>query len=387
MTEPAPRPDRAPTSAPPPSPAPRAAAAGLPDGLVTTAAFAWRVLLVLAAVVVVSFVLLQLRLVVIPLVLGAAVAGLLFRQVDWLSGHRLPRSAAALLVTLGWTAIVLGVITFVGFGVSSQADDLSTSVADGITRLREYLGTFGVDEVQLAELQESAAASLRENQQALTTGAVTGAVIVAEVLAGFFLFVVVLFFFLRDGRSMWSWVLDRLPDRRRTTIDAGGRAALTTLAAYLRGTGIIAAVDAVAIGIALLVLGVPLVLPLALLVFLGAFIPVVGSALAGSVAVLVALVTEGPVTAGLVLVAVVVIQQVEGDVLAPVVFGRALSLHPLVVVVALTGGAVVGGILGAAASVPLVAAVWAVVRAVAPGVSPDPPPQEEGPGAVGPATS
>lgn len=361
--------------------------AGLPGGLVTAAAFAWRVLLVLAAVVVVSLVLLQLRLVVIPLVLGAAVAGLLFRQVDWLSGHRLPRSAASLLVTLGWTAFVLGIITFVGFGVSSQADDLTASVGEGITRLREYLGTFGVDQIRLAELQESAAASLQENQQALTTGVVTGAVIVAEVLAGFFLFVVVLFFFLRDGKAMWSWVLDRLPDRNRTTVDAGGRAALTTLAAYLRGTAIIAAFDAVAIGIALLVLGVPLALPLALLVFLGAFIPVIGSALAGSVAVLVALVTEGPVTAGLVLVAVVVIQQVEGDVLAPVVFGRALSLHPLVVVVSLTGGAVVGGVLGAAASVPLVAAAWAVVRAVKPDVSDAPPPQEDGPGAVGAATS
>lgn len=359
----------------------------LPTGLVVTAAFAWRVLLVLAAVVVVSFVLLQVRLVVIPLVLGAAVAALLFRQVDWLSARRLPRSAASLLVTFGWTAVVLGLITFVGFGVSAQADELTQSVGDGITRLREYLGSLGIDEVRLAELQQTAAASLQENQQTLTTGAVTGAVIVAEVLAGFFLFVVILFFFLRDGRSMWSWVLDRLPDRRRSDIDAGGRAALTTLAAYLRGTAIIAAFDAVAIGVALLVLSVPLVLPLALLVFLGAFIPVIGSALAGSVAVLVALVTEGPVTAGLVLVAVVIIQQIEGDVLAPVVFGRALSLHPLVVVVALTGGAVVGGILGAAASVPFVAAVWAVVRAVRPEVSDAPPPQDDGPAAVGAATS
>jgi predicted PurR-regulated permease PerM len=346
----------------------------VPAGLATTAAFAWRALVLIVAAFVVGYLVIRLRLVVIPLVLGAAVATLLYRQVDWLSAHRVPRAAASLLVSLGWTAVVLGAIVFVGFGVSAQADELVASVNEGIARLRDYLGTLGIDEQRLAQLQESATEALRQNQQALTTGVVTGATIVAEVLAGFFLFIVVLFFFLRDGSRMWQWILDRLPDRARDDVDGGGRAALTTLGGYLRGTAIIAAVDAVAIGLALLLLGVPLVLPLALLVFLGAFIPVIGSTIAGIVAVLVALVTEGPVTAGLALVAVVVVQQVEGDVLAPIVFGRALSLHPLVVIVALTGGAVVGGVLGAAASVPLVAAAWAVIRAVRPQVTDEPPP-------------
>lgn len=323
--------------------------------------FSWRLLVIAAALALVSLVLLNLRLVVIPLILGAAVAALLTRQVGWLS-RRLPRSLAALLVTAGWLAAVAALISLVGAGVSGQVDDVTTSIDGGLERLRELLGSIGLDENQLAQLQASAASSLSANRDRLTAGVITGAVLVAELLAGFALFTVVLFFFLRDGAGMWAWTLARLPAHRRNEVDAGGRAALNTLAAYLRGTALIALADAVAIGLALLILGVPLVLALALLVFLGAFIPVVGSALAGSVAVLVALVTEGPVTAALVLVAVVVVQQVEGDVLAPVVFGRALSLHPLVVVVALTGGAVVGGLLGAAASVPLVAAGWAIVR-------------------------
>jgi predicted PurR-regulated permease PerM len=349
----------------------------VPGGLATAAAFAWRLLLVVAAAYVVGYVLLRVRLVVIPLVLGAAIAALLYTQVDWLHRHRLPRALGALLVTLGWTLGLIGALVLVGMTVADDVDELTAGISGGLERLREYLASLGVDALRLSQLQASATEALRENRQSLTTGVVTGATLVAEFLAGFFLFVVVLFFLLRDGRGIWSWVIDRLPDDKRHPVDAAGRAALTSLAAYLRGTAIIASVDAIVIGIALALLGVPLVLPLALLVFLGAFIPVVGSSIAGAVAVLVALVAQGPVTAGLALIAVVVVQQVEGDVLAPVVFGRALSLHPLVVVVSLTGGAVVGGVLGAAAAVPLVAAGWAVVRALRPDVSPDPPPQED----------
>ena len=349
----------------------------VPGGLATAAAFAWRLLLVLTATYVVGYVLLQLRLVVIPLVRGAALAALLYPQVDWLERQRLPRSLAALLVTLGWTLGLLAGLALVGVTVSDDVDELVAGISGGLERLREYLDGLGIDALQLSRLQAQATDALRENQQSLTTGVLTGATLVVEFLAGFFLFVVVLFFLLRDGRGMWSWLLDRMPVDKREPVDNGGRAALTSLASYLRGTAIIASVDAVVIGIALALLGVPLVLPLALLVFLGAFIPVVGSSLAGAVAVLVALVAQGPVTAGLALLAVVVVQQVEGDVLAPIVFGRALSLHPLVVVVSLTGGAVVGGVLGAAAAVPLVAAGWAVLRAVRPQVSPDPPPQED----------
>ena len=315
-----------------------------------------------------------LRLVILPVVLGAAVAALLVRQVDWLSRDRVPRSAAALFVTLGWTAVVLTAVGLVAAGVSGQVAQVGESLQGGLAQLRDYLGDLGINREQLASLQQSATESLNDNREVLTSGVISGATLLAEFLVGAFLFVVVLFFFLRDGRAMWVWVVARQPEAHAAAIDASGRAALLTLAAYLRGTAVIALADATLIGLALLLLGVPLVLPLSVLVFLGAFIPVVGSVVAGSVAVLVALITEGPVTAGLALLAVVVVQQVEGDVLAPLVFGRALSLHPLVVVVALTGGAVLAGVLGAAVSVPLVAAAWAVIRVVRPSVSDEPEP-------------
>jgi predicted PurR-regulated permease PerM len=298
----------------------------------------------------------------------------LVRQVDWMSRKRVPRSAAALIVTLGWTAVVLTAVGLVAARVSGQIDQVGESLQGGLARLRDYLGDLGINREQLASLQQSATESLTDNREVLTSGVISGATLLAEFLVGVFLFVVVLFFFLRDGRAMWAWVVARQPEAHAAAIDASGRAALVTLAAYLRGTAVIALADATLIGLALLLLGVPLVLPLSVLVFLGAFIPVVGSVVAGSVAVLVALITEGPVTAGLALLAVVVVQQVEGDVLAPLVFGRALSLHPLVVVVALTGGAVLAGVLGAAVSVPLVAAAWAVIRVVRPSVSDAPAP-------------
>lgn len=315
-----------------------------------------------------------LRLVILPVVLGAAVAAVLVRQVDWMSRKRVPRSAAALIVTLGWTAVVLTAVGLVAARVSGQIDQVGESLQGGLARLRDYLGDLGINREQLASLQQSATESLTDNREVLTSGVISGATLLAEFLVGVFLFVVVLFFFLRDGRAMWAWVVARQPEAHAAAIDASGRAALVTLAAYLRGTAVIALADATLIGLALLLLGVPLVLPLSVLVFLGAFIPVVGSVVAGSVAVLVALITEGPVTAGLALLAVVVVQQVEGDVLAPLVFGRALSLHPLVVVVALTGGAVLAGVLGAAVSVPLVAAAWAVIRVVRPSISDTPAP-------------
>lgn len=349
------------------------------DRLARPAALSARLLLIVAAALVVGYVLLRLRLLVLPLALGAAVASLLVRQVDALSRKRLPRSAAALVVTLGWNALVLGLIGLVAAGVSGQVDELTASVEGGLTELRALLGDLGIDEQQLADLQASATQALSDDQGSLTAGLVSGATLVGELVAGYFLFVVVLFFCVRDGRELWAWLLRRMPGSTRDGLDRGGSAALATLADYLRGTAIIAFVNAVLIGLALLGLGVPLVLPLALLVFLGAFIPVVGSTVAGGVAVLVALVTEGPGTALLALAAVVVVQQVEGDVLAPIVFGRALSLHPLVVVLALTGGAVVGGVLGAAVSVPLVAAGWAVARAVHPELSDAPVPQAAAP--------
>jgi putative heme transporter len=338
----------------------------VPEGLKVAAGIAWRLLLLALVGLLLGYVALRLRLVVIPFLLAIALASILWGQTSRLA-RVLPRSLAALVVTLGSTSVLGGLVYLVVEAVRDQYDELVESTSAGLDEVQDLLGGFGVDRARLDELQEQAVQALSDNQDRITAGVLSGASVLAEVVAGLLLTVVLLFFCLRDGRSMWEWAV-RLVPRAGATIDVGGRAALGTLSAYLRGTAILGAFDAVFLGLALVLLGVPLAVPLAALVFLGGFIPLVGATLTGAVAVLVALVTEGPVTAGLVLLAVVVVQQVESQVVAPVVLGRTLELHPVAVTASLTAGAVLGGVLGAAASVPLVAALWAVVRALRPDV-------------------
>jgi len=335
----------------------------VPHGLVVAAGVAWRLILLAVAGVVVGLVLLRLRLVVIPFVVAVALAAILRGQTAQLA-RVLPRSLSALVVTLSSTTLLGTVVWLVVRSVRDQYDELATQTTAGLVRVQDLLVDLGVERPRLEELQQQAVAALSDNQERITAGVLSGATVLAEVVAGLVLTVVLLFFCLRDGRQMWEWTVRQVPRAVCTQVDVGGRAALGTLAGYLRGTAVLGAFDAVGIGLALLLLQVPLAVPLAALVFLGGFVPLVGATLTGAVAVLVALVANGPVTAGLVLVAVAVVQQVESQVVAPVVLGRTLELHPVAVTASLTAGAVLGGVLGAAASVPVVAALWAVVRAL-----------------------
>ena len=328
------------------------------------AGLAWRLLLLLAVGLLLGLVALRLRLVVLPLLLAVALAAILDGQTRALA-KVLPRSVAALLVTLSATVLLGSSIFLVVRAVTDQWDDLVASTALGVDEVQDLLARVGLDRSQLEDLQVQAVSALQDNQERITAGLLSGAGIVAELATGLLLTVVLLFFCLRDGRQMWTWSVHQVP-RIGAQVDLAGRAALGTMAGYLRGTAILGTFDAVLIGLALLVLGVPLVVPLAALVFLGGFVPLVGATLTGAVAVLVALVTEGPLTAWLVLLAVVVVQQVESQAVAPVVLGRTLELHPVAVTTSLTAGAVLGGVLGAAISVPLLAALWAVVRALRP---------------------
>jgi putative heme transporter len=327
---------------------------------VVAAGVAWRVLLLALAGGLVGLIALRLRLVVVPFVIAVALTAILWRQTTQLA-RVMPRSLAALVVTLSATTVLGGAIYLVVRAVWAQWDELVESTSAGIEEVQDLLARLGVDRNRLEELQQQAVDAVQDNQDRITAGVLSGASVLAEVVVGLILTVVILFFCLRDGSAMWAWAVRQIP-QLGARVDLGGRAALGTLAGYLRGTAILGAFDAVFIGLALVLLGVPLAVPLAALVFLGGFIPLVGATLTGAVAVLVAFVANGPVTAGLVLLAVVVVQQVESQVVAPVVLGRTLELHPVAVTVSLTAGAVLGGVLGAAASVPLVAALWAVVR-------------------------
>jgi predicted PurR-regulated permease PerM len=267
-----------------------------------------------------------------------------------------PRALAAFTMLLVGLGVVAGIITLVIERFSAGFSDLAKQVSAGIGQVQTFVvRTFPITKGQLVDAVGQFQQKLVDNQGSIASGALTTAATVGEVITGFFLALFTLFFFLKDGRSIWLWLIGLLPQDSRAYIDEAGRRSWRTLISYVRATAIVALVDAVGIGIGLWILGVPLVIPLAALVFLGAFIPILGSFLAGSVAVLVALVTGGPVAALIALGIVVLVMQLEGHVMQPLLLGRAVRVHPLAVVLSIAAGLLIGGIFGALIAVPIVA--------------------------------
>jgi predicted PurR-regulated permease PerM len=252
--------------------------------------------------------------------------------------------------------VVSGIVTLVVNQFVAGFPDLADQVSQGITRIQSFVvSTFPITRGQLEQAVQEAQDALVSNQETLATGALTTATTVGHVVTGMILALFTLFFFLKDGRSIWLWLVGLFPGDARAYVDEAARRSWRTLISYVRATVVVALVDAIGIGVGLAILGTPLVIPLAALVFLGAFIPIIGSFLAGSVAVLVALVSQGPVQALIALGIVVGVMQLEGHVLQPLLLGRAVRVHPLAVVLSIAAGLLVAGIFGALIAVPLVA--------------------------------
>ncbi|MER7473934.1 AI-2E family transporter [Micromonospora sp. NPDC000018] len=274
---------------------------------------------------------------------------------------RLPASLAALLTVLLLLGVLFGVGALVWNLTASQFSELSQELSQGLQRTREFVtSTLPVNDQQLDRLLDQVRQGLGQG----TVDPVSGARTAAEVLGSALLALVLLFFLLKDGRSMWRWVLSRMTGPNRSVTAEAGRVGWRTLGAYSRGTMMIAAIDAIGIGLALVLLRVPLAFPLALITFFGGFIPIIGATVAGAVAVLVALAAKGPVTALLVLAAVIAVQQIEGNLLEPLIMKRQVRLHPAVILVAVTAGTLIAGIAGAFVSVPITAVVWRVIDTV-----------------------
>lgn len=249
--------------------------------------------------------------------------------------------------------------------VRNEWDSLESSAVEGWQQLQEWLrtGPLPVDTTFLDDLSQQVVDAVANGDFAgMASSTLTGLSAATEFVAGVILMVVVLFFFLKDGPKIVNFTLRWFQGGTRAKLAESADRSAEVLGGYVRGTAIVAAVDAVLIGIGLAVVGVPLALPLAVIVFVGAFIPIVGATVAGILAALVALVTTGPVEALIVLAIVIVVNQVEGDLLQPVIMGQALSLHPLVVLLALTIGTIVGGIFGAILAVPYTAVGWTLVQ-------------------------
>jgi len=321
-----------------------------------------QIILVIVLAAVAVFALVQLKLVVIPLLIALILAAALSPVIKFLRG----RGVSAILAT--WITLVSGIVVFGGlvtlivFAVRDQWGELVSSASDGIDQLHEFVenGPFPVDQAQLDSLRDTVVDFLTSSQ--FGSGALAGVSVAGELITGILLAVVILFFFLKDGDKIWAFFLrpfhGHVLDRGRRI----GRTAVKTLGGYVRGTATVAAVDAVAIGVGVAIIGVPLALPLAVIVFLSAFIPLIGATVAGILAALVALVANGPVAALIVVIIVIAVNQLEGNFLQPVVMAQSLKLHPLVILLALTAGTILGGIVGAVLSVPIAAVGWAIVK-------------------------
>ena len=354
----------------------------LPRGVRTAGAWAWRFILFVAAAYLFLRLVALLRVVIIPVLVAILLAALFQPACAALVRRGVKRSLAAGLVLIGGLLLVFGGLGLIVRTFIAQLDTLSGQVTEGIDEVQNWLsrGPLHLTDAQLSQYVVQAREAVTANQGAVTSGALSTATTLGEMVTGFFLVLFTLFFFLRDGAQIWSFLCRLLPREARVPTARSGHYAWHTLVSYVHATVLVAFVDAVGIGIGLAVLGVPLAVPLAALVFLGAFIPVIGAALTGTVAVLVALVANGPVTALTVLIIVIAVQQLEGHVLQPLIMGRAVALHPLAVILAIAIGIVVAGIVGGLIAVPLLAVLNTAIRYLVSHPSGEPTPDREPPG-------
>ncbi|BAU32823.1 uncharacterized protein MalAC0309_1978 [Microcella alkaliphila] len=324
-----------------------------------------QILLVLTLSTVTVWALLQVSIAVIPLLLALIIAAAFNPLMRWMRDRGVPDMAAAWIALLGALAVLGGIIWAIVIAVRNQWEDLVSQAAEGFSELLEllqglpfadeFVGDFDLDEAldQIVNFVTSAQ---------FGSGALAGATAVGQLFAGLALFIVILFFFLKDGPRIWAFFLKPFEGERFRRGERVGAVSVATLGGYIRGTSIVALADAVGIGLGLWILGVPLALPLAMIVFVTAFIPIVGATLAGTLAALVALVTNDLVTALIVVGIVVLVNQLESNFLQPIVMAQTLKLHPLVILLALSVGTITGGIVGAILSVPIAATAWAIVK-------------------------
>ncbi|MEU1268761.1 AI-2E family transporter [Streptomyces sp. NPDC005799] len=332
-------------------------------GLKVSAAYAWR-LLVLGAAVYAGFVILgRLQLVAVALFLALVVTSVLRPLADLLA-RWLPRSLAVVVSVVGSLVLFLGLLALVGELVASEWDQLGREFSGGIGRIERWLqgAPFHVSPTVTSNLQGKVNTFVSEHRSTLITSAVSGAGRLVEVLTAGVLALFCSLFFIHSGDRFWHWFQELLPQPARDPWNRAGRAAWRTFAGYTRGIVIVAATNAVLVGIALFVLRVPLALPLTLLEFFAAFIPLVGSPIALGVATVVALASRGPVIAIVVLALIVIVGQIEGHVLHPLVMSWAVRLHPVVVAVSVIAGSILAGVIGAVVAVPMVSVAWAVHR-------------------------
>ncbi|MGG7465069.1 MULTISPECIES: AI-2E family transporter [unclassified Plantibacter] len=339
-------------------------------GMRTAAAWSWRILVVAAAVALLIFIIVQLRLIVIPLLIAILVSALLTPVVSFLVRHRWPRGLAVAAAMLGAIAVVSGLLYLAISQIYAQFDSVKDRSLGAFDDFKQFLldSPMHITEAQLNDFVGQVWNSVQEDGQVLVSGALSLGSTLGHVATGLFLSLFCLLFILIDGKTIWRWTVRVFPKRARPAVDGAGQAGWTTLGNYARTQILVATIDAVGIGLGAFLLGVPLAIPVAVLVLLGSFVPIIGAVVTGAVAVFLALVYNGPFIALLMLIVVLAVQQIEGHVLQPLIMGTAVKVHPLAVVLAVAGGTMVAGIPGALFAVPVVAVFNVMVHYISSGV-------------------
>lgn len=335
----------------------------IPRGLKVATAYSWRFLVVAAAIGVAVWLVIQLKLLVIPLLVAILVTALLWPAFSWMLRHRVPRWLAIVISVIGALAIVAGLLWLVIWQVTRQWSSVQARTVDAIEQFRQYLidGPLHLTSAQIDDLLSQLGELIQQQAQLLWSGALALGSTVGHVVVGALLVLFILLTLLADGGGIWRWTTRLFPVRARPAVDGAARSGWVMVVNYARTQLLVATIDAVGIGLGAFLLGVPLAIPVAVLVFLGAFVPIVGAVVTGAVAVFLALVYNGPWIALWMLVVVLGVQQIEGHVLQPLLMGSAVKVHPLAVVLVVAGGAMIAGIPGALFAVPLAAFVNVVV--------------------------
>jgi predicted PurR-regulated permease PerM len=332
-----------------------------PQALDHVAGWVWRLLLVAAAGVLLVWLLSYLSVIVVPAVVAITISPALMPVADALRRRGLERPAPAIALLTG-IAVISGLVAIVAVSVVAQYDELADAVRRGVERITDWLEgePFNLSIGDDGGLDTSLQDIWSQTSSYLLSGARTG----LSVLTGLILAVVLLYFILRDGRAFWAWLLRRLSPANRAAVDRAGLKAWAVLGGYVRGIALVAGIDAVLIGIGLWILGVPVAFSLAVLIFLGSFVPFVGATISGMIAVLVAFADEGWKTALIALGIILGVQFLEGNFLQPVIQSRTVDLHAAVVLLSVAAGGSLYGIVGAYLAVPVTAVLFTALRSL-----------------------
>jgi predicted PurR-regulated permease PerM len=335
----------------------RDAVVSVPYPMRVAAAWSWRLLLVGGVLAVVVFLIIQLRYVIVPVLVAVLLSALLVPFSQFLQRHRWPKWLA---VTVAMLATIVGVAGLLTLGISQivrGSGDLAAQTVVAWEDFRQWLleGPLHVTPQQIDDFVQQVYTSIQQDSGVLVTGALSVSSSIGHFLAGLLLALFATLFILIDGRHIWNWIVGIFPRRARSAIDGAGRSGWATLENFVKVQILVATIDAVGIGLGALLLGVPLAIPISILVFLGSFVPIVGAVVTGALAVFVALVYNGWGIALAMLGVVLLVQQVEGHILQPLIMGTAVKVHPLGVVIAVTTGSLLAGIPGALFSVPIAA--------------------------------